>query len=179
MAAAVALAADVAGAVAADVAAAVTADVAVAVTADVAGASVAAAMMAAAVAAAVLAAAVTHAATFAAAVNLTQPPYGMATKHSAAAFGLMRALMPCQHQQHSHWVMWSSSETMGSAIGAALGPVLSLAVVLPPVHQRFWPCVQHSPCLQGMTALSASCCNTYQKLVRRLYSCSAPTHRPV
>ncbi len=104
---------------AAAVAAAVAADVA----ADVTDASVSAAMMAAAVAAAMLAAAVTHAATSAAAVNPTQPPSGIVTKHSAAAAGLMRALVPCQHQQHSHWVMWTSSETMGSAIGAALGPV--------------------------------------------------------
>ena len=69
---------------------------AAAVAADVDGASVAAAMPAAAV---------THAATSAAAAaaeNLTQPPCGTATKHPAAASGLMRALTPCQHQQHSH-----------------------------------------------------------------------------
>jgi len=71
---------------------AVAADVAAAVAADVA----------ADVAAAMLAAAVTHAATSAAAVNPTQWPSGIATKHSAAAAGLMCALMPCQHQQRSH-----------------------------------------------------------------------------
>ncbi len=80
-------------------------------------------MAGASVAAAVLAAAVTHAATSAAAVNLTQPYSGIATLHSAAAAGLMRALMPCQHQQHSPWVMCSSSETMDSTIGAELYPV--------------------------------------------------------
>ena len=73
---------------------AVAADVAAAVAADVA-----------AEAAAMLAAAVTHAATPAAAVNLTQPYSRIATKQSAAAAGLMCALMPCQHQQRSHWVM--------------------------------------------------------------------------
>ena len=146
---------------AAAVAAAVAADVA----ADVAGTSVAAAMMVAAVAAAVLATAVTHAGTSAAAVILSQPP--SRTSSSAAAAGLMRALTPSQHQQHSHWMMWSSSETMGSAIGAALGPVSSLAVVLLPVHQCFWRCVQHSPCLQGKIVPSAVCCNNLLK-VRRL-----------
>ena len=97
-------------------AAAVAADVVAAVAADVDGASAAAAMPAAAV---------THAATAAAAAaeSLTQSPCGTATKHPAAASGLMRALTPCQHQQHSHWVMWTSSGTMGSAIGAALDPV--------------------------------------------------------
>ena len=86
-------AAAVAVAVAADVAADVAVDVAADVAAAVAGAS------------AMLAAAVTHAATSAAAVNLTQPPSRIATEHSAAAAGLTRALMPCQHQQRSHWVM--------------------------------------------------------------------------
>ena len=61
--------------------------------------------VAADVAAAMMAAAVTHAATPAAAVNLTQPYSGIATKQYAAAAGLMCALMPCQHQQRSHWVM--------------------------------------------------------------------------
>ena len=92
------------------------ADVVAAVAADVDGASVAAAMPAAAV---------THAATSAAAAaeSLTQSPCGTATKHPAAAAGLMRALTPCQYQQHSHRVMWNPSETTGSAIVAALDSV--------------------------------------------------------